>query len=96
MTLQKDINAALRCAAPSTNGRLVVVRNANGIESVVLDCSHAVLNKLCRVAQRNSVAVWEMATSKEWGPLSLHEWVDADDDPTLPSQIPQSKRRSQK
>ena len=82
MTLGKDLNVALRCAPPSTNGRLVVVRNAetNDIESLVLDCSPTVLKKLCRVAQRNSVAVWGLVTSKVWGALSLHEWVDTDEE----------------
>ena len=92
MTLQKDLNAALRCAAPSTNGRLVVVRNAesNCIESVLLDCcspSPRFLNKLRNVAQKNSVSCWELCRSRVWGALSMHELIDADDDPTFPSQL---------
>ena len=91
-----DLTDALLCTGKGTRMILVCTAEDNSVTGVLLDCSPTVLKKLRKVAQKSSVSCWELCRSKVYGALSLHEWVDATDDPTLPSQIPQSKRRSQK
>lgn len=95
MSHTNDLTDALLCTASGKKGRIVLVRTAedNSITGMLLDCSPTVLNKLRKVAEKNSVSCWELCRSKVWGALSLHELVDADEDPTLPSQIPHPTRR---
>lgn len=88
-----DLTDALLCTGKGS--RMILVRTAedNSVTGVLLDCSPTVLNKLRKVAQEHAASCWELCRSKVYGTLSLQEWVDANHDPTLPSQVPRSIRR---